>query len=243
MVQWNSSISVSRPTNDGNFILVGTRGVPQGRRKRGERKKERKKGEEEELGKDEAFGCCYFRWGKEGASFHKIMWALSGIFPHILVTSKSFYLAVTILFLKPLLKQKQSPSVSLFLSRRRSFSTSLVSREMDFAFLISFVKCLQQHIINIGEYSNVLLCCVFPLMYILWEKCVQRWCRMTFQGGSFEHWKHLNYMSFWYSLCGEMEVSSFALLLFGRIHCVSTCTVQFCFGNKEQVENVSFLST
>jgi hypothetical protein len=66
---------------------------------------------------------------------------------------------------------------------------------------------------------------------------------MTFQGGSFEHWKHLNYMSFWYSLCGEMEVSSFALLLFGRIHCVSTCTVQFCFGNKEQVENVSFLST
>jgi uncharacterized membrane protein YesL len=150
---------------------------------------------------------------------------------------------VTILFLKPLLKQKQSPSVSLFLSRRRSFSTSLVSREMDLAFLISFVKCLQQHIINIGEYSNVLLCCVFPLMYILWEKCVQRWCRMTFQGGSFEHWKHLNYMSFWYSLCGEMEVSSFALLLFGRIHCVSTCTVQFCFGNKEQVENVSFLST
>jgi hypothetical protein len=94
------------------------------------------------------------------------------IFPHILVKSKSFYLAVTVLFWKPLLKQKQSLSVSFFLSRRRSFSTSLISREMDFAFLISFVQCSQQHIVNIGEYSNVLLCCVFPLMNMLWEKWV-----------------------------------------------------------------------
>ncbi len=60
--------------------------------------------------------------------------------------------------------------LSFFVSRRRSFGTSLVSREMDFAFLISFLKCFRQHILNIGEYSNVLLCCAFPLMYILWEK-------------------------------------------------------------------------
>jgi hypothetical protein len=76
------------------------------REKKTRRTKESKKGEEEEL----------FSLRKERSFLSQGHVSPTCIFPHILVTSKSFYLAVTVLFWKPLLKQKQSLSVSFFLS-------------------------------------------------------------------------------------------------------------------------------
>jgi hypothetical protein len=86
------------------------------REKKTRRTKESKKGEEEELVKDEAFWLLLFSLRKERSFLSQGHVSPTCIFPHILVTSKSFYLAVTVLFWKPLLKQKQSLSVSFFLS-------------------------------------------------------------------------------------------------------------------------------